>query len=103
MGLRAGLVQSGLDNEKAQRNNHPCWGEMKDYLVRRISPTESYNDLLDFPRFFEIETVNACNARCPMCTINDWDRRDGLMSDDLYKRIVDEIKGHPEVKRVHLY
>jgi radical SAM protein with 4Fe4S-binding SPASM domain len=38
-----------------------------------------------------------------MCTIDDWDRRDGLMSDSLFKRIVDEIKGHPEVKRVHLY
>lgn len=74
------------------------------YLVRRISKDETYEDLLSFPRFFEIETVNACNARCPMCTIDDWDRRDGLMSDELFKRITDEISEHAgEVKRVHLY
>ena len=74
------------------------------YLVRRISDKETYEDLLSFPRFFEIETVNACNARCPMCTIDDWDRRDGLMSDELFKRITDEIAQHAgEVKRVHLY
>lgn len=76
---------------------------MKDYLVRRISPQEKYEDLLEFPRYFEIETVNACNARCPMCTIDDWDRRDGLMSDELFKKITDEISFHPEVLRVHLY
>ncbi len=76
---------------------------MKDYLVKRISPTETYNDLLQFPRYFEIETVNACNARCPMCTIDDWDRRDGLMSDELFYKITQEITLHPEVLRVHLY
>jgi len=43
----------------------------KDYLHTRISPQESYEDLLAFPRYFEIETVNACNARCTMCTIDD--------------------------------
>lgn len=74
------------------------------YLVRRISHKETYEDLLSFPRFFEIETVNACNARCPMCTIDDWDRRDGLMSDELFARITEEIGEHAgEVKRVHLY
>jgi MoaA/NifB/PqqE/SkfB family radical SAM enzyme len=78
--------------------------DMKRYLLRRISPDESYSDLLSFPRFFEIETVNACNARCPMCTIDDWDRRDGLMSDELFSKITKEISEHSnEVRRVHLY
>lgn len=77
--------------------------ESREYLVRRVSPLETYDDLISFPRFFEIETVNACNARCPMCTIDDWDRRDGLMSDELFRKIVDEIRDHPEVLRVHLY
>jgi len=74
-----------------------------DYLVRRISANETYEDLLNFPRYFEIETVNACQARCPMCTIDDWDRRDGLMPDELFRKIAYEIGLHPEVKRVHLY
>lgn len=76
---------------------------MRDYLVHRISPEETYEDLLSFPRYLEIETVNACNARCPMCTIDDWDRRNGLMSDELFDKIAQEIGAHPEVKRVHLY
>lgn len=74
-----------------------------DYLRRRISPKESYDALLRFPRYFEIETVNACNARCPMCTIDDWDRKSGLMSDELFAKICKEISHHPEVLRVHLY
>lgn len=70
-------------------------------LEKRLK--EPVPDLIQFPRYFEIETVNACNARCPMCTIDDWDRRDGLMSDDLFKKITDEISFHPKVRRVHLY
>ena len=50
---------------------------MKDfykYLNRRIDLNSSYEGLLNYPKYVEIETVNACNARCPMCTINDWER-----------------------------
>ena len=77
---------------------------MLDYISRRVSEHERYEDLLSFPRYFEIETVNACNARCPMCTIDDWDRRDGLMNDALFLKIADEIAEHADVvKRVALY
>lgn len=65
---------------------------------------EPVPELLKFPRYLEIETVNACNARCPMCTIDDWDRRDGLMKDDIFGKIADEIGEHrDEVRRVALY
>ena len=75
-----------------------------EYLQRRISPGESFDDLLSFPRFIEIETVNACNARCPMCTIADWQRKTPTMKDDLFQRIADEIIEHrDEVIRVSLY
>lgn len=77
--------------------------EREDYLLRRIAPTAEYQDLLAFPRYFEVETVNACNAKCPMCTINDWDRSAGLMSDELFAKIAVEIGAHPEVERVALY
>jgi MoaA/NifB/PqqE/SkfB family radical SAM enzyme len=76
---------------------------MRDYILRRAGGT-SYEGLIRFPRYFEIETVNACNARCPMCTIDDWDRRDGLMSDETFAKIADEIGRHAgEVYRVALY
>lgn len=76
---------------------------LKEYLLHRAGGP-SYEGLLRFPRYFEIETVNACNARCPMCTIDDWDRRDGLMSDETFAKIADEIGAHnDEVYRVALY
>jgi len=76
----------------------------KEYLTRRISPEENYESLLSFPRFIEIETVNACNARCPMCTIADWQRNTPTMKDDLFRRIAEELIDHRhEVKRVSLY
>lgn len=44
-----------------------------------------------FPKYFEIETVNACNARCIMCTINEWSGNDSnLMSDELFDKFVKE-------------
>jgi len=48
-----------------------------------------------FPKFFEIETVNACNARCTMCTINDWAKGENvLMSDALFAKFVDEVANY---------
>lgn len=76
----------------------------KEYLVRRISSQETYGDLLKFPRYLEIETVNVCNARCPMCTITDWERGSKPMNDELFKKIADEIIVHSnEIIRVSLY
>ncbi len=76
----------------------------RDYLIRRISPEETLEALCDFPRYFEIETVNACNAACPMCTIADWQRQPQVMKDDLFEKIAAEICEHKEeVKRVRLF
>ena len=45
-----------------------------------------------FPKYFEIETVNACNARCVMCTIDDWEQsRNPIMDEKLFSKFVDEI------------
>lgn len=77
---------------------------MVSYLVDRINPQATLEELEAFPSYFEIETVNACNARCPMCTIDDWDRRDGLMDDVTFLKIASEIGEHAKtVKRVQLF
>ena len=77
---------------------------LNDYLVRRVDPGATYEQLSEFPRYFEIETVNACNARCPMCTIDEWTRQSPVMRDELFQKISDEICAHAEtVKRVSLY
>lgn len=59
---------------------------------------------LFFPKFFEVETVNKCNAKCVMCTINDWGKRNSyLMSDVVWKKYVDEIRDYVKwVDRVNL-
>ncbi|EWY42506.1 molybdenum cofactor biosynthesis protein MoaB [Skermanella stibiiresistens SB22] len=76
----------------------------KEYLVKRISSNERYDDILQFPRYFEIETVNACNARCPMCTIADWQRDSPVMKDELFAKIAGELSRHAgQIKRVSLF
>ena len=76
----------------------------KNYLTRRIDNNDKFENLLEFPKYIEIETVNACNARCPMCTINDWERNYHVMRDDVFNKISDEIIDNKEfVKRVSLY
>ena len=76
----------------------------KNYLTRRIDSKDKFENLLEFPKYIEIETVNACNARCPMCTINDWERNYPVMRDEVFNKISDEIIDNKEfVKRVSLY
>jgi hypothetical protein len=76
----------------------------KQRLRDRIAPERTFESLLDFPTYFEIETVNACNARCPMCTIDDWQRHTPVMKDALFDKIAAEICEHADtVKRVALY
>lgn len=74
------------------------------YLTRRIRPGGNIRDLENFPSYLEIETVNACNARCPMCTIADWERGFKPMTDTLFKKIADEvIENKHLLNRVSLY
>jgi radical SAM protein with 4Fe4S-binding SPASM domain len=50
-----------------------------------------------FPKYFEIETVNACNARCIMCTIDEWTGNDSqMMSDKLFDKFVEEVANYSD-------
>jgi radical SAM protein with 4Fe4S-binding SPASM domain len=76
----------------------------QNYLKSRINPDGGFEELLGFPKYLEIETVNACNARCPMCTIEDWERNIPLMKDEVFEKVLSDIKDHVnELKRVSLY
>lgn len=78
--------------------------DLKEYLRERINTRPRYEDLLRFPSYLEIETVNVCNARCPMCTIEDWERGGQPMTNELYHKIAQEVIEHAdEVERVSLY
>ncbi|MBF0605786.1 MAG: radical SAM protein [Nitrospirae bacterium] len=61
--------------------------------------------LRPFPKWFLIETINACNARCIMCGI-DFDKNPNprRMSDALFEKIAREIgQYHDHVEKVMLY
>ena len=76
----------------------------ENYLKRRIDNEDKFENLLKFPKYVEIETVNACNARCPMCTINDWERNYPIMKDEVFNKVSDDIiENKKHIKRVSLY
>lgn len=91
-----------MDNSTAQ-DLAPLKGqEARDYLQRRLPFDPAEKDF--FPKFFQIETVNACNARCIMCGL-DWSiRKPTIMSDTVFQRICSEIGRHADrVEKVGLY
>jgi sulfatase maturation enzyme AslB (radical SAM superfamily) len=45
------------------------------------------------PKFIQIETTIACNAACPFCPHSTLTRRPRRMSDDVWRKIVDETRG----------
>lgn len=71
----------------------------ENYIENALN-LKKFSDYLDFPLFFEIETVNACNAVCTMCTINKWQKhRNPYMSPQLFKKISDELIQYSTVVR----
>ena len=42
------------------------------------------------PEIVQIESTNICNAKCVFCPRDDMHRRQGIMTVDLFKKIVDE-------------
>jgi radical SAM protein with 4Fe4S-binding SPASM domain len=53
-----------------------------------------YKNLPDFPNFVDLELTNTCNFRCLMCPTGNLSqkRASGFMEDDVYYKILGEIK-----------
>ena len=53
-----------------------------------------YKNLPEFPTFVDLELTNTCNFRCLMCPTGNLSqkRASGFMKDDVYYKILDEIK-----------
>lgn len=45
----------------------------------------------DFPKVVLIDTVSFCNLRCSMCVHGEMTRKKGMMTWELYTKIIDEI------------
>lgn len=69
------------------------------FLKQKLN-LDTFEDYLRFPRYYEIETVNACNAACRMCTVNKWGKNDDpFMSDALFRKMADELIDYRDVVR----
>lgn len=83
--------------------NGPLVGaDAEAYVERRLG--HGMDVLLRFPKYFLIETVNTCNARCIMCGI-DFDKKSKkIMDDALFDKIVHELERHRDhIEKVMLY
>jgi len=54
-----------------------------------------------YPMIFQIETTNACAMNCRMCPRKDMKRKIGFMDIDLFKKIVDQLKGYTRELFLH--
>lgn len=77
---------------------------LKNWLVQRINPGSSFEQLLRFPSFFEIETVFGCNARCPMCPAMAMGNSRQIMTEALFEKIAEQIATQtPHIRKVNLF
>lgn len=66
-------------------------------LFRELQQLAMRLDLADieeayyFPKYYQLETTRICNARCPFCAIDKWNKDTPFMSDDLFNKIADEM------------
>ncbi len=72
--------------------------------VRRILLATGRDRAPILPEIVQIESTNICNAKCVFCPRDEMHRRQGVMSMELYRKIVDECAalGITHV-RVHNY
>ena len=72
--------------------------------VRRLMLATGRERAPILPEIVQIESTNICNAKCVFCPRDDMHRRQGIMSFDLFRKIVDECAelGITHV-RVHNY
>ena len=69
------------------------------FLKQKLN-LDRFEDYLRFPMYYEIETVNACNASCKMCTVNKWQRNGNpFMNDTLFRKMADELINNRNIVR----
>jgi MoaA/NifB/PqqE/SkfB family radical SAM enzyme len=59
-------------------------------LVRRLLLATGRDRVSRLPEIVQIESTNICNARCVFCPRDEMHRKQGVMDDALYRKVVDE-------------
>ena len=80
--------------DKADINEESLNFEMQQ-IAERLDLND-YREALLFPKYFQIETVRVCNAACPFCGIDQWNKSVPTMRDDLFDKIVAELAQYRE-------
>ena len=63
-----------------------------------------YSNQPPFPRVLRIEPASQCNLACSHCPTSTIDMKRGLMTDDIFNKILSEIELHKnDIKAVVLY
>jgi len=90
-------------NNQLLNNSSPIQGAAAiRYIEDNLNCPEEVLSI--FPKFFLIETVNVCNAKCIMCGINFSKKKKAIMQKYLFDKITDEISQHRDhVEKVMLY
>ena len=88
---------------RAPRAADRCFGSKRSRSGSCCSPPGAIARPI-LPEIVQIESTNICNAKCVFCPRDDMHRRQGVMSLDLFKKVVDECAelGITHV-RVHNY
>ncbi|MEX2662974.1 MAG: radical SAM/SPASM domain-containing protein [Vicinamibacterales bacterium] len=58
--------------------------------IRRLMLATGRDRAPNLPEIVQIESTNICNAKCVFCPRDEMHRRQGIMSLDLFRKIVDE-------------
>ncbi|SVC79417.1 uncharacterized protein METZ01_LOCUS332271, partial [marine metagenome] len=64
----------------------------KIYIADRLG-FSNFDTCLTFPKFIEVETIRACNARCTFCSVynGSFEAKPKKMEDRLLEKIIDEL------------
>jgi radical SAM protein with 4Fe4S-binding SPASM domain len=73
---------------------------IKTFLERKLYKIN--DNLTVFPPKLILESTNMCNAACTMCPYPKMMRRKGIMSFELFKKIIDEYSTSSTLRRVQM-
>ena len=63
----------------------------------------TWEEMLHFPKYIDLDVINTCNARCTMCGIDFDNREKRRMSETLFEKIADDLGEHRnDLERVGL-
>lgn len=73
-----------------------------DKSTELFKPDKKYSVKAAYPNNLMIEVTNACNLSCRMCYHKNMKRKPGFMSEDLFRRVIDQVVSLG-IKNVGLY